>query len=254
MMWMPTRRDTLTVTGSALAALAGCTSTGTGDEKAPTSEPTPNPEPTEAPTNTPTETTVEPAATVTDSRVFTAPFFPDGEGREVPWMHTAVENPIDEYHRYVRVQSTFRDANGDVIGTWDQYTAILPPGTTWNYFARQDFDMEAYDRVEHRVAEQAVGIRGTVLENAEVLNASMSYESQFVDIVGEVDPGELQNDSIDIIGLITDEDGRFRGSVVARETDPDDTIPFDAGSVGFRTPDDEPVPSSFELLVVDGYV
>jgi hypothetical protein len=190
--------------------------------------------------------------------VFTAPFFSDGTGDSVPWVRVEVENSTTVPHREVRVQTRLRANDDSILATREGFTLLLPPDTTWRYYLRQDasVSIDAISTAENTVLQQETGIRGTVLEEVEILNSSFSVESGVVNITGEVDIGERELSRVTIVGLVRDEEGQFRGAVSAVETNPNatDTIAFDAGLTGFRTPPEAPDPSDYELRIIDGSV
>lgn len=75
-------------------------------------------------------------------------------------------------------------------------------------------------------------------------------------ITGEVDPNRTDLSRVTIVGLVYDSEAQFRGAVRDVETNPNatDTIAFDAGFAGFRTPTPEPDPDSFDLLIIGGFI
>lgn len=258
------RRGLLTTATAviSIAGLAGCISSGGGDGEDRGGDTTENE--ADTPTEEPEEDTetstpqVEPSVEVVDSEVLTAPFFPDGEGSDVPWIQIDVENPTGVLHREVRVESRLRDDDNSVLDVREGFTLVLPPETTWRYYLRQDETMavEDIEEVENTITGQETGMRGEVIENARVLDASMSFDGSAVTVTGEVDIGDTNASRITVVALIYDDEGRFRGSVSDVETDPQatDTVAFDAGLVGFRAPSSMADPDSYELLVINGSV
>lgn len=115
-----------TVVGS--VGLSGCSGgdeNNTDRDSSPTDTPDDrseeNAEPTETQTPTPE---IEPSAEVVDSEVFTAPFLPDGDGDDVPWIRVDVSNDTDVPHRQLRVETRLRSADGSILGTREGYTVV----------------------------------------------------------------------------------------------------------------------------------
>ena len=202
--------------------------------------------------------TIEPSAEVVESEVFTAPFFPDGGGSEVPWVGLEVRNPTETPHRQINVESRLRAEDDSVLEVVERFAVALPPETTWHYYHQFDETIDASEiaEVENTVTKQETGILGEVIEDAEVLNSSMSFDGSSVSITGEVDIGDVEASRVTILAYIYDAEGQFRGAITDVEIDPSgtDTIAFDSGSVGYRTPPSDPDPDDYQLRIISGSV
>lgn len=257
-----TRRRILSASSSLLVAgLAGCTGGDSGESNnnptdTPSSTPTPADTQTPTQTDTPTETPapeVEPSAKVIDSEVFPAPFFSDGTGDDVPWLSIDIENSTQALHRRVEVETRFRDGNGDIIDTRTARTAVIPAGTTWRTYSRHDFEMDALEETEHTIVEQEVGTRGRLVEDFDVLNATMDFDnpSGVVSLTGEIELGNSEISDFVIVPLIYDSEGQYRGAFRILEDASQETIAFDDGLTGFGTPDGRPKPDNYELIIAE---
>lgn len=201
---------------------------------------------------------VEPSAEVVNTETFSAPFFSDGGGSDVPWIGVEVENESDTPHRQVNIESRLRAEDDSVIEVRERFAVALPPDTVWHYYHRFDESIDASDiaDVDSTVTEQETGILGETIEDAEVLNSSFSFDGSSVNISGEVDIGDVEPSRVSILAYIYDAEEQFRGAMSAVELDPSatDTIAFDEGSVGYRTPPSDPDPDDYQLTVISGSV
>lgn len=196
---------------------------------------------------------VEPSAEVVDSNVFEAPFFSDGTGDDVPYLSIDVENGTDTLHRDISVETRFRDENGDILATREHSTSLIPAETTWRTYSRHDFDIENFDEAEQTITEQEVGTRGTLVEDFELLNATMDFDnaSGIVSLTGEIELSNTDIEDFVIAPLIYDEEGTFRGAFRILAENTQETVAFDDGLTGFGTPFDRPEPDEFEIIVAE---
>jgi len=124
----------------------------------------------------------------------TAPFFSDGDGEEVPWLQLEIRNDGEVPHRAVWTESRFHDADEAVMDTWEAFTDLLPAETTWRTYVRQEFDMDDLDEANSTVTQHETGTRGTIRDDAEVLNSSMSTDEMAVTVTVEVEIEPHQTD------------------------------------------------------------
>lgn len=96
-----------------------------------------------------------------------------------------------------------------------------------------------------------------MIEQASVANSDIIVEPEAgVDVVGEIDLGSANPDRVTIVALVYDSQGRLRGTMRVQETNPVQTIAFSRNTISIRTPPNLPeeAPSSFEFVVLDGFV
>ena len=192
----------------------------------------------------------EPDVDVVDSEVFSSAFDPGDDGEEVPWLAADVENGAAVPTTDLRVETRFRDGDGNLLGTRERFTAVLPAETTWRYYSRHEFEMNEEIEPEHAIVHSVAGIQGTLVEEFDVVSLSTDVDGGAVSVVGEIEVEGPEREALVIVPLISDEDGRFRGAFRIHEAG-GGPIAFDGGSVGFRTPADRARVDDAELLVVE---